>query len=407
MCESLPLAERMKDPVLSLNSMELTGINFTGVDMLCKVNVENPNPVEIPFPHIEWDVFVASNELVNGTIETGEKLKARKSTIVNVPFHVDYADLYNTSVSVKDASKSGAKETDFKVALAAKFNLPFLGEKSLSFEIDGKIPLLQMLKFSGASISIDKIDFSGISLNCLMNVENPNFFEIPFPEMDWDYSVNKNSFIKSSVAAGAGSVGANSVVPVNIKLDVDYTELYKTFQSLFTVGEADGVLALTSGLSEVPAFAGEEQSLEVTNKIPLLKPPVIRFTGITVRNVNIFEGLLAGNSKIDLTIGFEVENKNTFAVNFDSFAYKLTVNGSQWADGAVPGETVVKPNSKTTIPVTLSINTLSLVKEIGALVASRKTNVPYTCEGGVSISADFTGLKPVVLPFNLSGVTKF
>jgi LEA14-like dessication related protein len=403
-CGSLPLSSIIKEPLISLNSTELTGIDFTGIDMLCKVNVENPNPVEIPFPKIDWNLFLSSNELVSGNIENGESLKAKKSTVVNVPFHIDYADLYNTVTSIRDAAQNGEKETDYKVALAAKFNLPVLGEKTLPLEINGKVPLLRMLKFSDISIGIDKIDFSGVSLNCLLNVENPNVFPIPFPKMDWDYSINKNSFIKSSVPNSA-PLAADAVSPVTIKLTLAYADIYKNFQSLLNAGEASGALSLTSALG-VPAFADEKQSFEGLNKIPLLKPPSIAFKGITVKNVNVFEGLLSGKSKIDFDIGFEIENKNNFSLSLDSLDYKLAVNGTRWAEGAAPKKTIA-PNQKISVPLNLSVNNLSLVKEIAAMVAGRKSNIPYVCEGGITVAGDFPGLKPVNLPFNISGLIKF
>ncbi|MDR2193986.1 MAG: LEA type 2 family protein [Treponema sp.] len=405
-CESLSVGSLMKEPVLSLNSMELTGVTFTGVDGMCTINVENPNHIDIPFPHIEWDLSIASVRLITGAIDTGMSIKARRSTIIEVPFHVDYADLYNTIASVKDASKNGAQETGFKLGVTAAFTLPVLGEKKLPFEAEGTIPLLRMVKFSDMALSIAAIDFTGVTLTCSLTVENPNAFELPVPDMEWDYAINANSFIRGRVE-NAAPLAAHSDSAVVLVINIQYTELYKSFHTLLAAGEADGALALTFGLTAIPAFAGDVLSLDLANTIPLLKPPSIRFTGITVKNVNIFEGLLAGNSKIDLAIGFEVENKNAFAMTLDSLAYTLTVNGSEWIDGAAPDKTVIGANRKVTIPLNVTITTLSLAREIGALVASRTTNVPYVCEGGVTIASDFPGMKPVIVPFNSTGVTRF
>lgn len=408
-CESLSTRDRMKDPVISLNSVEFTEIAFTGADGLCRITVENPYPVTIPFPRIDWELFIADSALTTGAIDGGTaNIKAKNAAIVDVPFHVDYADLYNTIASVRDVSASGAKETDFKIMLTAEFDLPVLGEKKLPFEVEGKLPLLQAPRFSGMALSIEAIDFTGVTLKCSFDMENPNAFEIPFPKIDWNYSVDNNSFIKSGVE-DAAPLAAHSISPVAIYVEVKYADLYRSFQTPLAAGEADGVLTLTSGLAAIPAFADETQSHNLAGKIPLLKPPSIRFTGITVRNVNIFEGILAGNSKIDFTIGFEVENKNSFAITLDSLAYTLTVNGSQWMADAAPNKMTIKikPNQTVVMPINATINTLALAREIGALVASRKANVPYVCEGGVTLTGDISGLESLVLPFNATGVTRF
>ncbi|MDR1220551.1 MAG: LEA type 2 family protein [Treponema sp.] len=405
-CVSLSTTDLAKDPVISLDSVELTRVAFTGADGLCKITVENPYPVAIPFPRIEWELFIADVALTTGAIESETVIKAKNAAIVDVPFHVDYADLYNTIASVKDASKNGAKETGFNIVMTAAFNLPVLGEKKLPFEVEGKTPLLQAPRFSGMALSIGKIDFTGVTLNCSFDVENPNAFELPFPNIDWDYSVDNNSFAKGGVERAA-PLAAHSVSPVAIHVDVKYADMYESFQTSLAANEADGVLSLASSLAAIPAFAGETLSYNLEGKLPLLKTPSIRFTGITVRNVNIFEGLLAGNSKIDFTIGFEIENKNSFAIHLDSLAYTLAVNGSEWMTGGTPNKTEVNANQKVVIPINATITVFPLIREIGALVASRKANVPYVCEGGVTITSDLPGLEPFVAPFNVSGVTRF
>ena len=53
-CESLRSA--LKEPALSLDSVEMTGIDFDGVDLLCKINVDNPNAFDIPFPEMVKDL---------------------------------------------------------------------------------------------------------------------------------------------------------------------------------------------------------------------------------------------------------------------------------------------------------------------------------------------------------------
>jgi LEA14-like dessication related protein len=390
----------IQNPILKVESVKLTGINLSGVDMLCTLSVENPNAIDIPFPQIDWELFVNENAFVDGVIQNDEKLKKQSVSPVSIPFHVEYLNLFQTLKSLK-----GAKSADYRVALDVTFNLPVLGEKGFHFEPSGTLPLVQMPKLAGAAISIDKLDFSGIDLLCTLTVENPNVFDIPAPQMAFDYLVNSTPFIKSALVSSAPlAAGASSAIPIRFSLV--YADLFKASQSLLTAGEAAGLLALTSAFA-IPAFADEKQSLEVANTIPILKAPTISFKGITVKNVNLFEGLLSGSSKIDFEIGFEVENKNSFSMSLDALTYKLTVNSALWTQGSAPGKPVIGPNQKVVIPLSLSINAISLVKEIGALVASHKANVPYICEGGLTIASALPGLPPLSLPFKLTGLTKF
>lgn len=410
------LSSVIKEPKLSLHSAEITGIDFTGIDVSCKVNVENPNRVEIPFPNAAWSLSLAGSQFVSGTVEKGAPLKPGKTVIVDVAFHVDYANVYQTFVALKEASQSGDKETDYQVNLSVAFELPVLGPKTLPFTINGKLPLLQMPRFSDMNIALDTIDFKGVSFACTFNVENPNVFDIPLPKMDWDYKVNQASFISSSIASG-GAIAAATVTPITIKLSIEYAKLYGMFQALNTAGEASGDLGVTSD-PEIPAFAEETTSQQGSNKIPLLKAPTITFKGITVKPIDVagsvsgaLGSVLGGGSapaaKIDFDMGFDIENKNTFDMQVSSLSYKLKVNGTQWVEGSSPARQTIRANQKGSIPLSLSINAASLVKDIVALVTQRKSNVPYSCEGGITVAGSLPGLKPLNLPFNLTGTTRF
>ncbi|MDR0525627.1 MAG: LEA type 2 family protein [Spirochaetaceae bacterium] len=399
-CGSLPKV--IKEPVLSLHSAELTNIDFTGIDLLCKVAVQNPNRIEVPFPKIDWDLFIAEGEFIKGSIQSGDPIKANKSVIVDVSVHVDYLNLYQTIVAMKEASKSGSDEMDYKVALAATFDLPILGQTTIPFEIDGKMPILRMLKFSEPSIAIDTIDFTGVTLLCSINVENPNKFAIPLPKMDYSYSVNKNAFL-SSTMTDSGPLPAKETKKIEIKIPIKYAALYAAIASLAALGEADGDLAVTSK-SEVPAFAEEEpESLAGTNKLPLLKAPSISFNTIALKSTpqELATGLLNKNAVVKYDVSFTIENKNVFALNLNALTCNLTVNGNSWGNAAAP-KTVIGPGKTVTIPLSSSFNATTALQDAVNL-ASKKGSFTYACTGNATLAGDLPGLKAINIPLNLGG----
>ncbi|MDR0301270.1 MAG: hypothetical protein LBI04_03045, partial [Treponema sp.] len=67
-CQSLSSA--VEEPVLSLQSVDLEKISLTGAELLCKINVENPNSIDIPLPEIGWEFFVSNNSFLSGIIKS-------------------------------------------------------------------------------------------------------------------------------------------------------------------------------------------------------------------------------------------------------------------------------------------------------------------------------------------------
>jgi LEA14-like dessication related protein len=225
-------------------------------------------------------------------------------------------------------------------------------------------------------------------------VENPNSFNLPSPKLAYDYLVNKNSFIKSSIASTT-PLAAGAVTAIPIKISVNYMELFQKFASLRSLGEAPSLLSLKSDFS-IPAFAGESFQTETGGSLPILKVPSIGFKGISVKNVSL--------SKIDFDIGWEVENNNSFAMNVKDLSYNLAVNKSQWASGKA-GTPQLPAGRKTDIPLTFSISSLSMVKDITEIIA-KGTDVSYVCGGNINLGAALPALNDFGQTFDFKGTTK-
>jgi LEA14-like dessication related protein len=384
------LQSMIRDPIVSLQSVELAKITFTGVDLLCKVKVENPNPIEIPFPEVSWNLFINTNDFIGGVIKNDQSLRSRGATVIDVLVNMDYLGVFNTFKSLK-----GSKQADYKIALAAKFNLPILGEKTWRFEHEGDVPVPQMPKFSMPSMKIDKLDFTRAELLFTFNVENPNVFELPALQMDYDYQVSRNSFITSSIETG-GALAAAAVTPVAIRLGVNYANLYQSFQSLRNSAEAPSLLAL-AGVVAIPALADDALNLEIPGSLPLLKVPSLSFKGIKVTNLAL--------TKIDFELSWEIENNNNFAMSVNDFSYNFAVNNSPWVNGKVPGAPQITAGRKTTVPLPFSINSLSMVRDITDII-TRGTEVAYACSGNINLGAALQALDDFTFPYNYTGRTK-
>jgi LEA14-like dessication related protein len=387
-CQSLGIASRA--PSVSLRSVEIAGVSLRGVDLLCTLDVENPNPVAISFPEIDWELFINSNSFIAGMIESDEVIEARKTTVVTIPLNLDYAGLLGTLKSFK-----GRKDVDYQINIGTRFLLPMLGERLWNFEHTGKIPLVQMIAFRNPVFTIEKLDFNGVDVLVSVDIENPNPFPVPFPETSYNYAVRNSSFITSTVEH-PGSLAAGGLSPVNIRLRVVYSDLYRSFSTLGAAAEVPSLFSLSSQLF-LPGYDREKISLDIPGNLPLLRPPVLSFRGITVKNISL--------SRIDLEFGWDVENPNGFNLGIRDQDYTLMVNNNLWAQGKVAGSPELSAGKKTTIPVTVSITTPALVKDLTDLI-TRGVNVNYDLRGSLTIRSSLEGFSDTGTPYSLTGQTR-
>jgi len=386
-CETLQAL--LPEPIVTLRSVELVNVTFTGIEILCKVNVENRTALEIPVPDFDWELFINANPFVKGAIESGGSMKSRQTNIVEIPVSLGYVDIFNAFQSLK-----GGRTADYSIALGAKLNIPVIGEKIWNFVHNGILPVLQIPKFSAPSMKIDSIDFSQVQLAFSINVENPNDFEIPSPQLLYDFFINRSEY-NSGVTVSSAPLAAAAVTPVVIALTLRYTDLFRAVSGLINLGEAPGLVALRGGFG-IPAFADETVRQEITGVIPILKPPSISFRGISVKDYSL--------TKIDFELSWEIENNNNFAMNVSDLSYNFAVNNSQWSSGKVPGSPRVSPNSKTVVALEFSLNNLAIVSEIINII-TRGTNIAYTMNGNLSLGADIASLPNYQTPFNFAGNT--
>ena len=258
-CQTLMGA--FQEPVISLHSTELAGLTINGAQLLCKVKVENPNSFNIPFPETDWELFLNANSFIKGTVKNDERLKARGTTLVEVPVNFNYTDVFNTF-----ASLIGSNQAGYKVALGLKFDLPVLGGKVWNFEHEGSVPFPQLPRITSPSMSIGNRSTSGVEVLVTVNFENPNTFDFPSPKISYNFMLNRNSFIRG-VIEDEGPLAAEATTPVVFRLMVNYTDLLRNFASLMTASQVSSQLTASCDFG-IP-YLNRLLNVDLSGTIPL------------------------------------------------------------------------------------------------------------------------------------------
>jgi LEA14-like dessication related protein len=252
----------LQEPVVSLHSAEIVKINFSGAQLLCKVQVENPNIFDIPFPEVGWEIFINANSFISGVVRNDQRIKARDTTFVEIPVNLDYLDMLNTFTSLL-----GRIQIDYKIALAVKFSIPVLGDKVWRYEPAGTVPLPQIPRLSAPVFRVEKADLNMVELFVSVNMENPNTFELPPPRITFNYQINNTSIIQNTIA-NRSPLAASSVTPVIFGLVVYYNDIFRVLPSLRTLKNVPSTLDMSFNFA-VPFFRGETFHLEIPGSLQL------------------------------------------------------------------------------------------------------------------------------------------
>jgi LEA14-like dessication related protein len=384
-CRTLEAAFR--EPVVSLRQVELTNLSSGGMDLICFLDLENPNTMPLPFPEVAWELFVGAASFRSGMVPEDEAISPGSVKTLEIPLRLTYTEL-------RDGLKflGGRKDADYQISLETRFLLPVLGERVWNFEHRGKLPLVQMISLRDPRFTIERLDFSGADIICSLNVDNPNPFPVPFPEMGYDYAVRNGNFVTGTVEH-PGDLAAGGLTAVDIRLRVVYSDLYRSFPPLRSAGEAACLLSLSS-LVSLPGLEEERLSLDIPGNLPLLKEPVLSVGGIGVKNIAL--------SKIDLEFGLDVDNPSGFDFRIERLEYNVLVNNRPWAKGIADPRLVLAAGRKTALPVTVTIDSASLVKDVTDII-TRGMDVAYNVTGNMTAGSSLEGFSPSSIPIALSG----
>jgi LEA14-like dessication related protein len=181
------------EPKLSINSVDITGIDFKGVKLLARVNVENPNSFSIPLPKIDWELSVNSSSFVNGSLENNDSIQSLGKAAIDIPLSLSYEGLYGSFSSLMET-----KEAAYDIALGLNFPIPLIEDKTYKLDFSGVLPMLQLPEISFLGITKKSL---GTTMEFFFNweVENKNNYAFDIGEFIYDFQVGSSSWAKGSL----------------------------------------------------------------------------------------------------------------------------------------------------------------------------------------------------------------
>ena len=92
----------VQEPDVNISDVKMTSLSFKKVDLLFKIDINNPNNVGINLSGFDYDLKIKENSFLNGKQDNGLAIKANGSEIVQLPLSLYFVDIYNTFSNVKN-----------------------------------------------------------------------------------------------------------------------------------------------------------------------------------------------------------------------------------------------------------------------------------------------------------------
>ncbi|XP_027337601.1 desiccation protectant protein Lea14 homolog [Abrus precatorius] len=133
------VSEKINDvakPEASVTDVDFKRVSKDSIEYLAKVSVHNPYSTPIPICEVKYSFQSASREIASGTIPDPGSLKAKNTTMVDVPVKVPY------SILVSLAKDIGADwDIDYQLDLGLIIDVPAIGNLTIPLSHKGEVKL--------------------------------------------------------------------------------------------------------------------------------------------------------------------------------------------------------------------------------------------------------------------------
>ena len=228
-CQSV--SKIISEPSVSFDSVSMTGLSFSGIDMKARIKIKNDNAFSIPFPEIAWKLFVTDSSFLDGIIKKNTKIAANASTEVELPFSVNYEGLYQAVSGLLNSD-----EAPYRIDLDARFPLPVLENKTFSTSYSGVIPMLKAPSISFSGIKFNALSVSKVEFVLTWLVDNKNAFAVNLDKLDYTFAVNNVTW--TTGAAQRVSLPARRTTQVPVTVNISSLTMIQDIVALAAGGRA-------------------------------------------------------------------------------------------------------------------------------------------------------------------------
>jgi LEA14-like dessication related protein len=229
------LSQFIQKPTATFTGMRITHADLLQGTAVFNFIVDNPNPIGINVGRITYDLKLNGRDFVHGRLDHGINLAAGGASPLEIPVMMPYLDFFKSA-----AQLWRTKKADY--ALSGSFDV---GPFTIPFQAHGVFDLPQLPKIRMEAIRIQKLSLLGATLNCRLEMENPNAFDLMFKRLDYRLKLAGTAFIQAS-ALPRGRIGKHGRTPVNLTFDVSFARLGRSAYRLLNGAKAN--YALTGGL---------------------------------------------------------------------------------------------------------------------------------------------------------------
>ena len=172
-CAGFSVDDAFKQPTFDHQSTRLTGLTWTGLTGSSVIQLNNPNPYNLPIAEIKAQLWLADEPWIDLDSPQITGLSANGSTSVDIGWSLAAAGLVQR---ISNAYQAG--EAELELRLTPTYDVPVLGPRSFDFAHRFTVPVPQVPKIQLADWRVESVSLTELTLGLDLLIDNPNRFNL-------------------------------------------------------------------------------------------------------------------------------------------------------------------------------------------------------------------------------------
>ena len=208
------LEQVFQKPTVSIRSVDLTSLSFTGIGANFVMNVSNPNAIGINLARLGYQLTIEGKQLAAGQSNQGAvSIPAQGQGLVTLPVSIQFSEFIE---SIEALFKKDA--VAYNIALAPGFTTP-LGVLDIPLSHAGNFPVPRLPDVALGTPQVGNLDLTGATITLPLNINNKNGFELPVNGLNYALNVAGTQLLTAGANPGNLPASKQTAVPISARID--------------------------------------------------------------------------------------------------------------------------------------------------------------------------------------------
>jgi len=208
------IKENVQTPKVSLADLAVTDISSQKLNLLAKLEIDNPNPIGLSLDGLDYNLELAGNSFFSGESNEGLNVKASGKSFAKVPIALKYDDLKKVYDSLKNED-----EVPYRLSGQVKLNTP-IGSLPIPYDVKGKLPVVRPPKINSVDLKVKSLTLSEAKLDLNLKLFNPNSFPLNISRLNYQLLMDGKDFSNGQIESAKVPAKSEGEIAIPILLDL-------------------------------------------------------------------------------------------------------------------------------------------------------------------------------------------